>query len=149
MLAWYLQRLAAFGCLGFIIEVIFTGSKSVLRGHYDAPARTYLPCFFVYGTGGMLLEKLDSTISWNIFLKAIPFTGAIFAVEFIFGLVLIQWLGLRLWKYTIEETGEEIHRFSILGLVRVDYAVYWYGLSVLFIYFSPRIKVFMNVLSRL
>ncbi len=144
-----LQRLAAWGLLGILTEHWFTGLKALSQGRWDAPTKSNLPVFFVYGIGGTLLELLDWSLSWNIFLKAIPMTLAIFVIEFLFGLLSIKIYGRCFWKYTKSDTSEEIHRFSIMGLIRLDYALFWYILSVGFMYIGPSIKHVINTISYL
>lgn len=151
-LEWFfegLQRLTAFGFLGLLIEVIFTGGKSLFYRRWDAPAKTNLPIFFVYGFGGMILEAINEYIGWSIWFKAIPITLAIFAIEFLTGLLFKVIYGRCFWKYTVSETSEEVHKFSVMGLIRVDYFPFWYTVSVLFIHFSPKLKLIINHMSRL
>lgn len=52
-----IQRLFAFGCLGLLIEVFFTGVHNlvVLRDK-NATSKTYLWMFPIYGLGGIALE---------------------------------------------------------------------------------------------
>ncbi len=144
-----LQRLAAWGLLGILTEHFFTGFKALSQGRWDAPTKSNLPVFFVYGIGGTILELLDWSLSWHILLKAVPMTVAIFAIEFLFGLLSIKLYGRCFWKYTKSDSSEEIHRFSIMGLIRLDYVQYWYLLSVFFMYISPRLKLTINAISRL
>ncbi len=154
MLSWsfiseILQRLTAWGLLGILTEHFFTGFKSLANGKWDAPTKSNLPIFFVYGIGGTLLELLDWAIPWNIFLKAIPMTFLIYFIEFGFGLLSKKIYGRCFWKYTKSDTDEEIHRFSIMGLIRLDYALYWYGLSVFFMQVSPKLKHIINTITQL
>lgn len=143
-----LQRLTAWGCLGILIEHCFTGFKALYQHKWTAPTKSNLPIFFVYGIGGTLLELLDWSLSWNIFLKAIPMTLLIYLIEFGFGLLFKKIYGRCFWKYTRSDTDEEIHRFSIMGLIRLDYVQYWYILSVFFMYVSPKLKIIINTISR-
>ncbi len=148
-LSQVLQRLTVWGMLGILTEHWFTGIKALSQGRWDAPTKSNLPIFFVYGIGGTLLELLDWSLSWNIFLKAVPMTFAIFAIEFLFGLLSLKVYGRCFWKYTKSDTSEETHRFSIMGLIRLDYALFWYVLAVGFMYIGPSIKHLINTISYL
>ena len=146
---YLLKQFAVFGILGQLIEVWFTGIKSMLTGRLEGTAKTYLAMVWVYGTGGTILALLSGVINWYAPLKALLFTVIIFAVEFGYGLLFQKLLGRCPWKYTSTETGEQIHRFSIMGLIRVDYFPYWYILALVLTVYLPKMQSVVDVISKM
>jgi len=150
---WYwlldiLQRVVAFGSLGMLVENFYTGISSLKKKHWDAPCRTYLWMFFIYGAGGLLLEKLHDWLTLNHFLAALLFTVVIFTIEFSAGWLIERLTGKCPWKY-VDDSGVKVHKRSIMGLIRLDYAPLWYGLALAFDLYSDRIKHILNAISRI
>lgn len=125
------ERILQWGCLGFIIEVFFTGIHSVfVKKSLLAESRTYLWMILVYGTGGLFLEILCIALGWNPLLKSMVSMVAIFGVEFMWGWLFEFMLGVCPWKY-LGVDGRN-HPLSVLGYIRLDYAPYWYMLVIIF-----------------
>jgi hypothetical protein len=145
------QRLIAFGGLGLLVEVFFTGVHSlIIKRDLRAPAKTYLWMFPIYGLGGALLEHVTALSSdYHLLIRSGLLTLFIFAMEFFWGGVLHFLLGRCPWKYTDPHNDHLIHKFSIMGLIRLDYAPYWFLLALLFDYSSGAIQAMINGASRL
>jgi hypothetical protein len=122
------RRFLAYGVLGLGIEVVFTSIGRTLR--FRDPrliGRTYLWMLPIYGTGGLLLERLHARLLRSRVpppVRALAGTGAMFAWEYATGSVLRRALGDCPWKYRKGVT--------LGGYVRLDYAPYWYGVALLF-----------------
>src|SRR5712671_3413019 len=124
----WVRRFLAYGVLGLAIEVVFTSIARALR--FRDPrlvGRTYLWMLPIYGTGGLLLERLHARLFRSRVprpVRALAATGAMFAWEYASGSVLQSALGDCPWKYR--------RGVMLGGYVRLDYAPYWYGVALLF-----------------
>lgn len=141
----------AFGCLGILVEVVFTGLHNLLvKKDIRAISRTYLWMFPIYGAGGTLLEYTRQLLGdTNFILRALLYTVLIFGMEFFWGAVLQALLGKCPWKYMDPDNDTIVHRFSVMGFIRLDYMPYWFLLSVLFDSSSSTIQAVINGASRL
>lgn len=138
-----LQRIVAYGCLGILIEVLFTGLGSLLKKNWSATSTTYLWMLPIYGLGGLIIEATHTwLISWPIYILTIIYTVEIYAVEFCSGWVLRHTVGKCPWDYSDS-------RFNIMGLVRLDYFPFWYGLAYAAHFLHPYLFKAVNALSRI
>jgi uncharacterized membrane protein len=122
-----LERLVAYGALGWCLEVLFTGLASVLlRRDRAATGTTYLWMFPIYAAGGLLFELLAHRLAaWPLWSRLGAYLLALYAVEFSTGYLLERLLGRCPWHY-----GER--GVSLRGLVRLDYAPLWLLICWLF-----------------
>lgn len=157
MVLEFAQRVAAYGFLGLLIEVCFTGLHSLWIGNKSARGTTFLWMFFVWGSGGVLLESIcewtitDPNLWWHVLLRGLIIAIAIYCTEFFWGFLFEKWNYTRRcpWKYTDPESHERIHRFSVMGLIRLDYFPFWYGLSLAVSIWGLKLKNLINVISHL
>lgn len=153
----FAQRVAAYGFLGLLIEVIFTGVHSLFVGNKSARGTTFLWMWFVWGSGGVLLESIcewtetTPNLWWHVLLRALVLTIAIYFTEFFWGLFFEKWSFTKRcpWKYTDPASQEQIHRFSVMGFIRLDYAPFWYLLALGVSTWGLKMKSLINVISRL
>lgn len=119
-------RFLIYGALGWIVEIVWTGLGSVLRRDPRLRAQTYLWMFPIYGGGALLFESLYTGIAaWPWLARGATWAASIFALEYIAGAVL-RWLtGACPWDYSGT-------RFSVHGLIRLDYLPAWFVLGLLF-----------------
>ena len=106
-----------YGLLGWNIEVLWTGWCELLSGNINMVGRTSLWMFIIYGSGGILFEKVLPKIKdrkW--FERGFIWMCLIFAVEFLSG-AFLKLLGITAWRYD--------SLFSVLGLIRLDYGPLW------------------------
>jgi uncharacterized membrane protein len=135
-----LAKLVVYGCIGLLVETLFTGIKSALGGDKRARGHTYLWMLIVYAAGGIAIEEVrDLLIYSNMYLRGAVDVLIIFCIEYIAGATLKKILGIYVWKYTKTDSSEVAHRLSLGGHIRLDYAVYWYALAVAFDYYLPTI----------
>lgn len=151
-MSYYIQRFIAFASLGLLIEVVFTGIHSLLvLKNKSAQSKTYLWMIPIYGIGGILLQiNRDILVSLGtpLLVRAIMHVIIIYVVEFVSGIGLHYLIGRCPWKYVVSETHEEIHRFSIMGFVRVDYVFFWYVLALVFDGYSDKISAIIDKISQ-
>jgi uncharacterized membrane protein len=121
-----LRRFAVYGLLGWVVEVLFTGSWSAASGDANATAKSYLWMHPIYGAGGLLLESVSRrTKGLPLPVRAGLYAGLMYAVEYGTGALLRRALGRCPWDYGCN--GLNLH-----GLVRLDYAPAWLALGLLF-----------------
>lgn len=156
MLYEYTQRFVAYGFLGFMIEVVFTGLHNIIvLGSKKAAGHTYLWMFPVYGSGGSLLEQImlfmkSSHLSPMLSMVSciLLMTLAIYVMEFTWGAVFEYIIGICPWKYTNSD-GVTIHKNSILGYIRLDYFLFWLGLAGVFYMYGEKLKIILNMISHI
>lgn len=121
-----LTRFFIYGALGWVVEIVWTGLGSILRRDPKLRATTYLWMFPIYGGAAILFERVFIFIApqpW--ILRGLVWVAAIFAVEYVTGFLIKQWVGESPWDYSGT-------RFSVHGLIRLDYAPAWFVLGLLF-----------------
>ena len=117
------RRFALYGCAGWVLEVLFTGTKAALSRDSKAPARTYLWMHPIYGAVGLVLEAVHRKLGRRSRLtRAAASLGVIYATEYASGAALRTVLGDCPWRY---RDGVHLH-----GLVRLDYAPLWFGAAL-------------------
>lgn len=120
-----LEKVIVYGCLGLLIEVFFTGFSSLLSGHKDAVAKTYLWMLPIYGLSALALEGLSEILPWPFYVKAFIYVVFIYFVEGISGWVLKKTTGRIPWDYGISH-------WTPMGLINLKYAPYWLLLAMAF-----------------
>ena len=117
------RKFALYGCAGWILEVLFTGTKAALSRDKKLAARTYLWMHPIYGAAGLALEGLHRKLDGRSRLtRAFASLGVIYATEYAAGAALRRVLGSCPWTY---REGRHLH-----GLVRLDYAPFWLAAAV-------------------
>lgn len=146
-----IRDIIAYGCAGLLVEVLFTGVNSVVRGNYAGTSKTYLWMLPIYGVAGVIIVYINTHLidGFGLWTRAVINTVLIFLIEISSGIALEKALGVCPWKYMDEHRPHMVHRFSILGLIRLDYAPYWYILVLVFDYNTPRITATLNFLSHI
>lgn len=118
-------RFLAYGLVGWVLEILFTGSTSVLQGDRAAKARTYLWMHPIYGLAALGLEQVHDRIRWAPpGARAAAYTAIMYAVEYGSGSLLRRFTGSCPWDY-----GKRPR--SIKGLIRLDYAPLWFAVGLI------------------
>ncbi len=121
-----LSRFLLYGCTGWVLEVLFTGAGAALKRDRSATARTYLWMHPIYGGTALALEEVSARLKpLPRPLRALAYTALIFAAEYGTGWALKRLLGRCPWDYAP-------HKWSVHGLIRLDYAPAWYLTALLF-----------------
>ncbi|NLN18613.1 MAG: hypothetical protein GX162_04955 [Firmicutes bacterium] len=119
-------RFVIYGLLGWAVEITWTGLGALWRGDPRLPGRTYLWMFIVYGSAALVLEPVHNLIGpWPWPYRGLVWTFSIFFIEYAAGWLLRELTGVCPWDYTSV-------RFSIRGLIRLDYAPAWFVLGLFF-----------------
>jgi len=112
------RKFALYGCAGWVLEVLFTGTKAALSRDKKLAARTYLWMHPIYGAAALALEAVHGKLADRSRLtRAAASLGVIYATEYASGAALRGVLGECPWRY---RTGMHLH-----GLVRLDYTPFW------------------------
>ena len=126
------------GLTGWGLEILLTSSETLLKGDGKLMGRTSMYMFPIYGMG-ILLSPIgrwmdrqlgvfsDTGKDW-ILRHGIMDMVMIFFAEYLTG-SLLKYLGVCPWDYTGK-------RFSINGLIRLDFAPFWFGTGLLFEYLT-------------
>lgn len=121
-----MKRLLIYGVVGLLIEVLWTGTYSMIEGDMTLTATTYLWMMPIYGSFGLVAEKLHERIRLlPVLLRGSIWTGFIFAVEYVCGYLLRAQLGVCPWDYSGTP-------YAVDGLIRLDYAPAWFLLGLIF-----------------
>ena len=134
-----LKHFVIYGFFGLLIETLWTGIGSALKGDKNLRCNTYLWMFFIYGMG-VTLEPLHEYIrgfSW--FFRGFIWAAVIFAIEFSAGYILKLTIGGCPWNY--DGNGEVIA--SVKGIIRLDYLPVWFCVGMLFERLHDFIKAYV------
>jgi hypothetical protein len=109
------------------MEVCFTGMGAALvQRDSSATAKTYLWMHPIYGATALGLEFLHDRLRFLPRpVRALAYTAVIFGAEFTTGWLLRKALGRCPWDYSG-------HGWNVKGLIRLDYAPFWYAAGLLF-----------------
>ncbi|WP_395833975.1 hypothetical protein [Archangium violaceum] len=122
-----LPRFLLYGCAGWVMEVCFTGmSAALFEKDRAGTAKTYLWMHPIYGATALGMELLHDRLRFLPRpVRALAYTAVIYGAEFTTGWLLRKGLGRCPWDY-------EKHGWSVKGLIRLDYAPFWYAAGLLF-----------------
>lgn len=118
-------RFIIYGLLGWCMEVFWTGLGSLMKGDVTLTAWTSIWMFPIYGMAIILEPIHDRLRNMNILLRGCAYTLIIFSIEYTTGSLLRIILGVCPWDYNP-------NRFSVQGIIRLDYAPVWFTAGLLF-----------------
>ena len=123
-----LIRFAIYGCFGLLIETLWTGFNSALRGDKNLKCGTFLWMFPIYGMG-VLLEPVHEFIRGFLWIyRGFIWAAVIFFIEYTTGYLLKITIGGCPWDY--DNNGEVIA--SVKGIIRLDYLPVWFFVGLMF-----------------
>lgn len=112
------------GLLGWFLEIAFTSFHAFRRRDYRLPGTTSVWMFPIYGMAAFL-EPLSRLLRRRSFvLRGSVYTFLIFLGEYLTGSFLRRRC-LCPWNY-------ENSKWNFRGLIRLDYAPYWFLSGLLF-----------------
>lgn len=106
------------------MEIIWTGFHSFLHKNYKLTANTSIWMFFIYGMAIFLEPICDALSMFPVIVRGGVYTVCIFAVEYITGTFLKK-VDICPWDYSAS-------RFSVQGVIRLDYAPAWFAAGLIF-----------------
>lgn len=121
-----LVRFILFGLLGWIAEILFTGSGSALSGSVRLSGHTYLWMFPIYGLVAFLepLRERMRTMPWPV--RGTIWAGLFFMIEYLTGWLLRATIGVCPWDYS------QASRFVLDGFIRLDYFPVWFTAGLIY-----------------
>ena len=127
------KRFIVFGILGWCVEILWTGLHSLLLGDGALTAKTYLWMFPIYGLAAFVSPVFLALRRYcPLWQRLGLYSFTIFLVEFATGWLLRMAIGVCPWDY-----GDI--PFSVMGLIRLDYAPLWAALG----YFFEEVSLFL------
>lgn len=122
-------RFVIYGCIGLVMESLWTGFNSALKGDKNLSCVTYLWMFPIYGMG-VLLEPVHELIRGLLWIyRGFLWASLIFIIEFVMGYLLMRTLGRCPWDYDRET---EVAAVTVKGLIRLDYLPVWFCVGLFF-----------------
>jgi len=123
-----LIRFFIYGCFGLLIETLWTGLCSAVKGDKNLQCKTYLWMFPIYGIG-IILEPAHELIRGFLWIyRGFIWAAIIFLIEYMTGYILKLTIGRCPWDYDGE--GEVIA--SVKGLIRLDFLPLWFCVGLIF-----------------
>ena len=131
-----MRFLLIYGALGLLLEVTFTGIRSIIRRDWAAPATTYLWMPLVYGPAGLTLHMLSSAFDLPLLVKALIYTLVIYCFEFVGGLVLAGLTDILQAVLGGTNGGDVPWHYddtmAPMGIVNFRYFPLWFALAMCF-----------------
>ena len=119
-----IKKFLTCGLVGWCLEITFTAIKNLHNKDYKLKGNTSLWMFPIYGLA-VFIEPLYFLIrKLPAVLRGIIYTICIFTTEFLTGRFLTK-RKVCPWDY-------KDSKFNIDGIVRIDYAPYWFGTGLLY-----------------
>ena len=112
------------GFAGWCIEVAFTSLNALRKKDKKLMGQTSAWMFPIYGLASFISVIYPKIKHWNIALRGILYGCSIMTVEFLSG-SLLKRLGICPWNY-------DGCRFSIKGLIRMDFLPLWIGAGIFY-----------------
>lgn len=106
------------GLMGWCLEVFWTGFGSLLNSDRKMTGTTSLIMFPIYGMAAFIRPVYQAIKNRNLLFRGGVYTFFIFTAEYLSGSIL-RLLNMCPWDYSGS-------RFSIGGLIRLDYAPAWF-----------------------
>lgn len=106
------------------MEIIFTGLRSINPQNHTLTGTTSIWMFPIYGMACFLSPICKLLKGKSVLLRGSIYTCFIFTGEYLTGTLLRKFHACP-WDYSHS-------RFHIHGLIRLDYAPYWFGAGLLF-----------------
>lgn len=125
-----LGRFVVYGLIGWCIECFFTSVVDLASGAGDLRLKgySYLWMHPIWGVGLLLGERLSLGLQragLTRATRALVGMALCFAVEYATGALLVGLIGRCPWDYSASQ-------WSVNGLIRLDYAPFWWMCSWLY-----------------
>ncbi|WP_338031809.1 putative ABC transporter permease [Desulfosporosinus fructosivorans] len=112
------KRFLIYGILGLILEVIYTGLASLLKGDFRMQGFTFLVMMPIYGLS-IFLEPLHNYLRpFPWWTRGLVYLATIWMIEYSSGVILAEALGDCPWQYC--------DRLSISGYITLRMAPEWF-----------------------
>ncbi|MDR3239448.1 MAG: putative ABC transporter permease [Clostridiales bacterium] len=119
-----LIKFLIYGSMGWIMEILWTGLNSLLKKDYKMMGTTSIWMFFIYGLAVFMAPVCDILIRFPVLVRGGCYVLCIFVIEYITG-TLLKRIHVCPWDYSAS-------RFSVHGLIRLDFAPVWFAAGLIF-----------------
>ncbi|TGE31407.1 hypothetical protein [Desulfosporosinus sp. Sb-LF] len=95
-----LKRFLIYGIIGLLLEVVYTGLASLLKGDFSMHGFTFLVMIPIYGLS-VFLEPLHTLVRpyhWSI--RGLTYLSIIWMIEYSSGFIFAEVLGSSPWHYS-------------------------------------------------
>lgn len=116
-----IKRFIIYGFIGWIIEIIFTGTGSLLRGSLSLTGYTYLWMFPIYGMAVFFEPMHDRIRSAPWLVRGTVWVSLIFCIEYLSGWLIRSVIGFCPWDYSGWSA------YAVDGLIRLDFWPFWFA----------------------
>ena len=120
-----------YGLIGWCMEVFWTGLGSLIKKDFRATSTTSIWMFFIYGSTALFTPVISAISPLPVLVRGLIYTSCIFFIEYCTGIFLKK-LKMCPWDYSSS-------RFSVQGVIRLDYAPVWFvvglGFEFAYLYF--------------
>ena len=121
-----LIKFIVYGLLGWIAEILFTGSYALLSGSVKLAGQTYLWMFPIYGLAAFLGPMRERMRPMPWWVRGIIWAGTFFMIEYLSGWLLRAAIGVCPWDYS------QASRLALDGLIRLDYFPVWFMAGLIY-----------------
>ncbi len=112
------------GTIGWCLEIIFTSLHNYSAGNHKLIGTTSIWMFPIYGMASLLSPVCKRIHKQSLFKRGSIYTLCIFTCEYLSGFFLRRFEACP-WDYSQA-------KYNIRGLIRLDYAPFWFGTGLLF-----------------
>jgi uncharacterized membrane protein len=112
------------GIAGWCMEICFTSVKALRRRDRSLTGQSSLLMFPIYGCAALLNPLFRLLKNKSPFIRGLVYMETIFAGEYLSGAFLARHAACP-WDYSR-------HRFHIKGLIRLDFAPFWFTAGLFF-----------------
>ncbi|MBP3458774.1 MAG: hypothetical protein J6K58_06165 [Lachnospiraceae bacterium] len=118
------------GLVGWCLEILFTACNGLKNRDFKLKGNTSLWMFPIYGLAAFFKPAYRFIRNWPLIFRGLFYTICIFTTEFLTGSALKK-RRLCPWNY-------ESSPYNVDGVIRFDYAPYWFGTGLLYEYILTR-----------
>ncbi len=108
------------------MEIFWTGLGSLAKGDFRLTGFSYLWMFPIYGLAVFLEPVHDRIRGLAWYVRGFIWMAVIFSIELMTGLAIKMTVGAIPWDYSRSS------RYSVAGLIRLDYAPVWFAVGLLY-----------------
>ena len=120
------------GLAGWCIEVAFTSLNALRKKDKKLMGQTSAWMFPIYGLASCIMLVYPKIKHWNMALRGLLYGCSIMTVEFLSG-SLLKAIGICPWNY-------DGCRFSIKGVIRMDFLPLWVTAGLFYEQFLLRLE---------
>ena len=131
------KRFILCGLVGWCLEIFWTGLKSLQRRQLKLMGHSSIWMFPIYGMAFLFAPISRLLRKKSVWVRGSVYAGGIFLTEYLSGMFLKK-RGICPWDYT----GRML---SVDGLIRLDFAPFWFGTGLLFEYLTGSFRDSLGV----